>query len=448
MPEKKNRQWLHRELPLWVERQFISQQQADQLARSYPLADSQISRSIFSVLGAILFGLGIILFFAYNWQDMHRMLKLAVIFVCIIAANLGALWFDAASSQRHAAGEGLSLLGTMLFGAAIWLIAQIYHIDEHYPNAFMLWGLGALAMGWARRSSVQCLVAIMLLFAWGCLEVFTFQLPYHSSPWWLLLGTASLAWLLRSAWLLFLSVSAFYFLWMMNLLQPLDDTAGYVILAVSVLLVQIGMLSSRLGRVLRWPARDALAIPGFLVYLGIVFAVTFVHFVDQRTHLDLFETTVQSRFFWGSMIISMTMPLLALLPLRNTGKLAETDLLHTMLMLLSIVLIFLVGPGWLDLSYDVLAGMMNLIFIGHCFLFILHGSQQQRAWEVAGGCLLFAALVFARYADLFDSLLSRSLVFLVLGASLFVVGNFYARQKKIARFAKDDQAMPAQGGQA
>ncbi len=37
----------------------------------------------------------------------------------------------------------------MFYGAGIWLVAQIYNIDEHYPNGFLFWALGALAMAWA-----------------------------------------------------------------------------------------------------------------------------------------------------------------------------------------------------------------------------------------------------------------------------------------------------------
>lgn len=40
----------------------------------------------------------------------------------------------------------------MLFGAGIWLVAQIYHIEEHYPNGFLIWGLGAMALAWALPS--------------------------------------------------------------------------------------------------------------------------------------------------------------------------------------------------------------------------------------------------------------------------------------------------------
>lgn len=430
MADTKYTRWLDRELPQWIEQGLVNSEQADRLSRYYQDLPGRNTRSIFSVIGAILFGLGIILFFAYNWADMHRYIKLLVIFGTMVATHAGALWFDATPRRQHAASEGLAMLGTLLFGGAIFLISQIYHIDEHYPNAFWLWGLAALAMAWVRQSESQCLAAIVLLFTWGAMETFSFHMPFHSSPWWLLLGTASLAWRLQSARLLFLSVCAFYLLWMFSLFGEVEETTGYVLFAVSVVLVQLGFLSERLGKNPQWPARTALAVPGFLAYMGIVFALTFAHFIDGHQQLHLFDTATQSRFFWGSLVVSMALPLLSLLPLPGIRPLPETDLIHTLLMLVTVILAFLIGPGWLDLSYGVLSGIMNLVFIGHCFLFIWHGSQRQCGWEVTAGCLLFAHLVFARYSDLFDSLLSRSLVFLVLGASLFVVGNFYSRHRK------------------
>jgi uncharacterized membrane protein len=443
MPANKHLKWLQGELPQWVQQQVISQDQADSITRYYQQrSSSNAGRSIFSAIGAILFGLGIILFFAYNWQDMHRFLKLSIIFACIISANLGALWFAAPARRQHAASEGLALLGTLLFGAAIWLISQIYHIDEHYPNAFWLWGAAALAMGWARQSALQCLAAIVLLFSWGCMEIFSYDQWYHNSPWWLLLGTASLAWVLRSSWLLFLSIAAFYFLWVASLIEPLDDVAGYLVMAISVLLAQTGMMSERIKSPQTWNVRNALAIPGFLAYLAIVFIHTFEDFHYNTQYIYPFDSALQNSFFWYSLIISFTLPLLALLPLRQLHSPAETDRIHSVLMLASVAVVFIISAGWVEPSYGIRSSIMNLVFIAHCFLFILHGSQQQRGWEVAGGCLLFSALVFARYTDLFDSLLSRSLVFLVLGAGLFLVGNFYSRHKK------DIAQHTAQGGNA
>lgn len=429
MSEKKHRKWLDMQLPQWLELGLIDKAQADSITRHYlQQADAGLGRAVFSALAALMFGLGIILFFAYNWQEMHRFLKIFIILASIIAANLGALWFTSSGRSNHAASEGLAMLGSVLFGAAIWLFSQIYHIDEHMPNGILLWALGVLFMGWARLSFIQCVAAIGLLGAWGSMEIFSYHYTLHYSPWVVLIGAGGLAWVLRSPVLLFFSVSMFYFLWTASLLRPLGEGLIYLILSISLCLIAIGMLLDRIQNEKYFILREALLLPGFAVYLCVVFAMTF----SNTHHVKSFDTSFQSIFFWGALAASLFFPCLIFAPVKNWLRAVETDHLHAGLLLITAFLFFTVGPGWWNLSYGVLAGTMNLIFIGHCLLFISHGSQIQRAWEVAAGCILFTALIFARYTDLFESLLSRSLVFLILGASLFVVGNFYTRHKKEA----------------
>ena len=427
MSQKKNIAWLHRQLPLWLENNLLGKAQADSIASFYPpLSNANLGRQVFSSIGAILIGLGIILFFAYNWQEMHRLLKIVIIFAVFGLSNAGALWFH---EKNGAASESLAILGTLLFGAAIWLLSQIYHIDEHYPNAFLFWGLAALAMAWARQSRLQCLATLVLLSTWACLEMFYFHRPTYIAPWLVLLGAGGLALRIGSPWLVFISLSLFYFLWVLSLVKPLDDGIGYLILALSLLFVSLGIVSERpLNQ--RWSTlRLALLIPGFIVYLAIVYGLTFVHFSNDVWHLRPFDSPLQSFFFWGSLLVCLIAPSTFYWPFPNCRKVSETDAIHGALMLTTAVLVYGVGTGSITLSYGTLSGLMNLIFIGHCLLFILHGSRIQRGWEVSIGCLLFALLMFSRYSDLFDSLLSRAAVFLVLGAALFVVGNFYSRHK-------------------
>jgi uncharacterized membrane protein len=73
----------------------------------------------------------------------------------------------------------------------------------------------------------------------------------------------------------------------------------------------------------------------------------------------------------------------------------------------------------------------NLIFLGHCIIMIVHGTGRLNWQQVSIGCVLFSALAFARFVDLFDHLLMRALFFLALGAGLFLMGNFYSRRKKL-----------------
>ena len=53
-----------------------------------------------------------------------------------------------------------------------------------------------------------------------------------------------------------------------------------------------------------------------------------------------------------------------------------------------------------------------------------------RPRQVVAGCLLLALLAISRYLDLFDSLLTRALVFFLIGGVLFAVGNLYSRKSR------------------
>jgi hypothetical protein len=84
----------------------------------------------------------------------------------------------------------------------IWLVAQFYHIDEHFPNGFLLLGLGALAMVWAMPSIAQGLLAVTVLCIWGCSEGWGFDVASHWAPVLVLAAGGVLAWRMRSLVLL------------------------------------------------------------------------------------------------------------------------------------------------------------------------------------------------------------------------------------------------------
>ena len=103
---------------------------------------------------------------------------------------------------------------------------------------------------------------------------------------------------------------------------------------------------------------------------------------------------------------------------------------HWGLLAVALVLVAGTATGVLTFGGWALSIPFNLIFLGHAVLFVLQGLKSANIKLVSLACLIFAGLVLARYLDLFESLLMRSLVFLLLGAGLFLVGNFYTRRKR------------------
>ena len=50
------------------------------------------------------------------------------------------------------------------------LIAQIYHIDAHFPNGVLLWSIGALVAAYLARSQPALVAAISLGWLWTTLS--------------------------------------------------------------------------------------------------------------------------------------------------------------------------------------------------------------------------------------------------------------------------------------
>jgi uncharacterized membrane protein len=192
---------LRQDLPGWIERGWVPREGGEaildevtaraNMARFTPVA--------FATLGALALGTGVILFFAANWQEISRLLKLVVLFGAMWAAyGAGAYALSRPTATLHRLAHALLLLAVILFGANIMLIAQMYHMDRHYPNAILLWSLGALAVAFLARSQPAAVVAIAIGTLWSGTEIFEYNQVLHWP--FLVLWSAFFALSVRAGW--------------------------------------------------------------------------------------------------------------------------------------------------------------------------------------------------------------------------------------------------------
>jgi uncharacterized membrane protein len=174
---------LRKELPEWVEKGWVA---PDGEAAILDHAEARLAQGLrvipaaLAVIGALTLGAGIILFFAANWSEMPKIAKLAVLF--------GAMWGAYAIAGRglsgqargtKAIGHAMLLLGIILFGANIHLIAQIYHIKAHYPNGVLMWSLGALLLVWLVPTQPAAVAGLALATLWSGMEIVDFDQHIH-----------------------------------------------------------------------------------------------------------------------------------------------------------------------------------------------------------------------------------------------------------------------------
>ena len=106
---------------------------------------------IIVTIGAILVGVGIFSFIAANWQEMTKLAKVLIIVIAMIFSYTGG-WFLREKWHYEKTGEALLLLGAIIYGAGIFLIAQMFHIRGNWPDGFILWMIGTIVMAFAVES--------------------------------------------------------------------------------------------------------------------------------------------------------------------------------------------------------------------------------------------------------------------------------------------------------
>ncbi len=421
-------QWLTRQLPQWVAEGLVSEGQADVLRERYPVKDTlNLGRLLLTGIAAVMIGLGVILLFAYNWSDMGKFSKLAVIFSALIAAHLFAFFLR---TRHHVYSESLFALGSMLMGAGIFLVGQVYHLDSHYPNAFLFWSLGALALAWALPSLTQAFMAIVLVITWHLSEVFDFQFANHSALVIVLVGLLPLVWRLHSP-ILARFISATLFVTLAFSVGIVDgDMVVITLLSTAMVFIAVESLAQLSSSDQQREIARELAMPAILVMVAIMYVMSFGDLVPELLDIDL-ENSVAAIYFFTALGASQAAFFWLLLRGRMNApvRLAE---LTVLLALLPSLLAFASEDGAIGGSAGLVALGMNLILLALSVWLMVDGARNANRKHMVRGSILFALLAMARYTDLFDSLVARALVFLLVGAALFAVSHYYQRNKRQA----------------
>lgn len=118
-------------------------------------------------LGGLLLSAGVFLFVAANWDLLSPWSRfgilVAVVAVLHLGGAVGGRFSPALATALHAAG-------TAALGGGIFLTGQIFHLQEHWPQALLLWALGAAFAAALLRDWPQVLWLAVLGPGWLAAE--------------------------------------------------------------------------------------------------------------------------------------------------------------------------------------------------------------------------------------------------------------------------------------
>ncbi len=386
---------LRKEIEVWEQEGLVSPILKDRILAWYQMkartqgqgGDMGKFIATLSVLGSVLAGVGVILFVAANWSVLPVWGKLAVIFAPMVASYGAGFALRYERGDFPKVGAALIFLGSLLFGAGIFLVAQIYHLSVHFANGPLVWGLGVLPLAYLLRLQTLLFLSLSVLLVWLGMEVHSW-LPHDPS-----ILSASPA----EAQFIPLYLMAGLALWGLGLMhrgyESVRKISGpYIVLGILSTLVPgflftFDVYGARMGASLLWPFYLGLSGLFLLSLFGLALA-------GER----------QPGWVWEVLFLLILLALALYLPLLMSGR---------------------PGRGNQDLVLSA-----NLIFALAVLIVLFLGYLRESPVYINLGLFFFVLDVVVRYFDFFWELLPRSLFFIIGGVTLRTGGIFLERKRR------------------
>ena len=382
----------------WLESGTITQEQAQQMIADVDQKNKEVRSTKFivaiSTIGAVLFGLGAILFVASNWQKIPNLMKVLILLGSTLSAYYLGYLFKYDKKNLPKVGASLFFLSALLFGASVFLIAQIYHINANAHSLVLIWLIGVLPLVYAFRSEPIAALTSVLFFLW--IGLFIFRNGIFNDN-------------------IFISFPVIY-------------------LSTGTLFFSIGGLHYfkpqliKIARIFR--------IAGLKIAMLSLFLLTFTAFSgDIVATLEGNNDRGSSQLMTGIVLFSTLAIIGLIINLFFNPSQSKTNSFEngTALGFLVLTLLFFFFPA----ESSVYTIIYNLLFAGLTLFLIYIGYQRSDIKIVNTGIFWISIFVLAKYFDFFWNLIDRSLFFIV-GGLILVLGGIAMERKR--RQIKEDFA--------
>lgn len=464
--------WLMAALTEWQTAGLIQSDQADRILARYESENdlAQNKRSLLTLtlqaMAALLFGLSVLLVIGFNWEAMPRETKLAIILVAV-ACTHGVGLFLKVTGRAPRLAESVVLLGCFMYGAGIWLIAQAFHLDAHYPDGVWWWAVGVLPFALCLDTLLCHILFVVLMAIWAGQEIIVFKhllISLLFGPWqWpngayslLLMVIPGLIWGYRKGSPTTVGLYVALLTWW-AILQPVawgvESHGVFWIGSIGAILLIISEAHDR---------GDAMAIPyrlcGVLLSAGSLIPLSSYEFWRFRTDSFAFDSDISEQLLSVSAIIAtstililigVTGLLLFLLTKRGTPNAERSnDLLYRLAFPVGLALCLALMSYWSVVSTDAKANLIptvlaNLAMLGLSIHLIRIGVREERLRPFGAGILYFLIWANVRYFDLFSGaggMLLAAGFFFLCGIGLVVLTLFWRRTQAM-RWERESLAL-------
>ncbi len=162
-------------------------------SRLPPVPEGVTVATVVAIVGGILIAAAFLAFVAANWTAIARPVRFAMLLAGIAGAYVIGASFD--HRKRPYLADLAVAAGSIIFGAAIALVGQMYHLGEDFAAGMLLWATGALVAAALTGSRGALAVALVTACIWNGMRVFEIgdiHLPFVA--FWLVAAGLAVMW--------------------------------------------------------------------------------------------------------------------------------------------------------------------------------------------------------------------------------------------------------------
>jgi len=371
---------LDKETKKWLREGIISQEQANSIIARYQISaperkSQKKSRlvKILAIFGSLLVGIGVILFIAANWRNIPDFVY-ALLLIASTAFTYYLGWYLKYKKANHPSiGDALIVLGSLLFGASLILIGQIYHIRMEFSNYLLIWSLAILPLAYFEKSLPIFIISNILVMVWA-----GFSLDGNN------LSDGDFS------WQYYVSL-----LFIVGVLLPLAYKLKSRILLALASIESLAWLVPFV--VFKWLGHTDAPIPNTILFLLSCGVILFLLGVFHSKLTEQFKNFKGVFYPIGAIMAMFSSFLLTFPQIYETAR-------H--------------GSG------EFMSVLFNFVLLAEIIAIIALGLKDEEDGFVNMGILFFGLLVAARYFSLTWGLGSRSVVFIV-GGILLIIGSYF-----------------------
>lgn len=423
---------LQQDLSHWIDQGWVNTNNKDKILQHVASKKPAINViSILAILGVVLLGFASISFVAANWAEMGKLIRVALILSAMWIAFLIAAFALRRKVMVYAHAFGL--LGVILFGAGIMLIAQTFNIQAHYPTGVLIWFFGAFATALVINSKPVLIFSTLLAGLWMSMA-FAGNVPDSLQLW------------LFPVLAIILGFFAVRF----------KSKASLHVIAISLIIY----LTSSLLR----------ASDEFDIGIEMLYSLNSGSYLTMALLFALFPKTILGRsafIFWpvlASLIVSFSQQFLFDGFYTDFDQVKQLWIVITIALMLSISI--LVALLWrnetlqLTLAAAIIVGAALLLFLPIitivisevtaqmlygagffvlCVMLLIHGANSQQNHLLWLGGIGFTAQALYVYFETFKDLLNTSLFFLIGGLLLLILSLIALRLNKNSKQQIENQ---------